>query len=158
MRSNVPGRGVVCERSTPLDRAGVILPNARHRSLIIMFRSTSFAALGLVALAATASAQSKPAPSLVAGYIVSTDAGARTIEVKTGQSLKTYTIAEDARLDQGKTSLQAADLANATGQRITIWYTTNGDTRIASRGKLDQSKDKATAKVATPVTPAVTPE
>ena len=123
-----------------------------------MFRSTSFAALGLVALAGTASAQPLPTTKIIAGYIVSADAAARTIEVKTGQSLQTYTIAENAKLDQGKTSLQAADLANATGQRITIWYTIDGDTRVASRVKLDQSKDKATAKVATPVTPAVTPE
>jgi hypothetical protein len=123
-----------------------------------MFRSTSFAALGLVALAGTVSAQPKPSPSLAAGYIVSADATARTIEVKTGESLKTYTIAEDARLDQGKASLKAADLASATGQRITIWYTTTGDTRVASRVRLDPSKDKATAKVATPATPAVTPE
>ncbi len=123
-----------------------------------MIRSSSFAALGLVALAGTVSAQPKPSTAIVAGYIVSADASARTIEVKTGESLRTYTIAEDAKLDQGKTTLQASDLANATGQRITIWYTINGDMRVASRVKLDQSKDKATAKVATPVTPAVTPE
>lgn len=123
-----------------------------------MIRSMSFAALGLVALAGTVSAQPTPTPSLVAGYIVSADASARTIEVKTGESLRTYTIAEDARLDQGKTSLQASDLASATGQRITIWYTVSGDTRVASRVRLDQSKNKATAKVAAPVAPAVTPE
>lgn len=120
-----------------------------------MIRSSLFSALGLVAVVSTASAQPLPTTQIVAGYIVSTDASARTIEVKTGASTQTYAIAQDAKLESGKASLQAADLATATGQRITIWYTTNGDTRVASRVKLDQSKDKANAKATTPA-PAAT--
>jgi len=123
-----------------------------------MFRSSFIAALGLVALVATASAQPLPTTKIIAGYVVSADIAARTVEVKTGESLATYTIAENAKLESGKAVLQAADLATVTGQRVTLWYTVDGDTRVASRVKLDQSKDKATAKVSTPVTPAVTPE
>jgi hypothetical protein len=61
-----------------------------------MFRSSLIAAAGLVALAAAASAQPLPTTKLIAGYIVSADATARTIQVKTGIDTQTYTLAEDA--------------------------------------------------------------
>jgi len=123
-----------------------------------MIRSSFVAALGLLAFAGAASAQPLPTTKLIAGYIVSSDAAARTIQVKTGNDTQTYTLAEDVKLESGKATLQAADLAGATGQRTTIWYTVNGDTRTASRLKITESKDKATAKVATPAATTATPQ
>ena len=123
-----------------------------------MFRSSFIAAVGLVVLTSAASAQSQPTTKLIAGYIVGADASARTIQVKTGIDTQTYTLAQDAKLESGKTAIQAADLTGATGQRTTVWYTINGDTRVASRIKITESKDKATAKVATPAATATTPQ
>jgi len=123
-----------------------------------MFRSSFIATVGLFAFTAAASAQPQPTTKLVAGYIVSADASARTIQVKTGMDTQTYTLAEDAKLEAGKGAIQTADLTSATGQRTTIWYTINGDTRVASRVKLTESKDKATAKVASPAATATTPQ
>jgi hypothetical protein len=123
-----------------------------------MFRSSLIAAAGLVALAAAASAQPLPTTKLIAGYIVSADASARTIQVKTGIDTQTYTLAEDAKLEAGKAAIQTADLTSATGQRTTIWYTIDGDTRVASRVKLAENKDKATATVTSPAATATTPQ
>ena len=123
-----------------------------------MFRSSFVAALGFVALAGAASAQPQSSTKLIAGYIVSADATARTIQVKTGADTQTYTLAEGAKLESGKSAIQAADLASATGQRTTLWYTVNGDTKLVSRVKLTESKDKAIAKVATPAATTATPQ
>jgi hypothetical protein len=123
-----------------------------------MFRSPLYAALGLVALVSSVSAQPLPTTKIIAGYIVSADATTRTVQVKTGIDTQTYTIAEDAKVEAGKAPLQAADLAGVTGQRVTLWYTSNGDTRLVSRAKVDESKGAAAAKVAAPATTAVTPE
>lgn len=123
-----------------------------------MVRSFVVAALGLLAVAAAASAQPLPTTKIVAGQIVSADAAARTVQVKTGIDTQTYTLAEDVKLESGKSALQAADLAGATGQRTTIWYTLDGDTRVASRVKIAENKNKATAKVATPAVTTTTPE
>ena len=123
-----------------------------------MIRSSLLAALGLVTLVSSASAQPLPTTKLIAGYIVSADATARTIQVKTGVDTQTYTIAENAKVESGKAPLQAADLAGAAGQRVTLWYTVNGEARLASRVKVDQPKGAAAAKVATPAATAVTPE
>lgn len=123
-----------------------------------MFRSAFVAALGFVALAGAASAQPQSSTKLIAGYIVSADATARTIQVKTGADTQTYTIAEGAKLESGKSAIQAADLASATGQRTTLWYTVDGDTKLVSRVKISESKDKATAKVATPAATTATPQ
>ena len=123
-----------------------------------MIRSSLFTALGLVAIVSTASAQPKAATALAGGVIVGADASARTIQVKTGDHTQTYTIAEDAKLEAGKKALQAADLAGATGQRVTIWYTTNGDARVAGRVKVVESKGSATAKVVAPAAQTPTPE
>lgn len=122
-----------------------------------MFRSSLIAAFGLVALVGSASAQPLPTTKLVAGVVVSADATARTIQVKTGADTQTYAIAEDAKLEAGKTTLQAADLANVTGQRVTLWYTVNGESRLASRVKVTDSKGTGTAKLVTPA-PVATPE
>ena len=123
-----------------------------------MLRSSFIAAVGFVALAGAASAQPQPTTKLIAGYIVSADASARTIQVKTGIDTQTYTLAQDAKLESGKAAIQAADLSSATGQRTTIWYTIDGETRVASRVRLTESKDKATAKVATPAATTATPQ
>lgn len=124
-----------------------------------MIRSSFVAALGLVAFAgAAASAQPQSSTKLVAGYVVSADATARTVQVKTGADTQTYTLQQDAKLESGKATLQAADLASATGSRVTIWYTVDGDSRLASRVKVTESKDKATAKASTTSTPATTPQ
>lgn len=123
-----------------------------------MFRSSLFTTLGLVALIGTASAEDRPATSLAGGIVVSADAGARTIAVRTGEHTQTYTIAEDAKLESGKKSLQAADLAGVTGQRVTIWYTTQGESRVAGRVKVVEGKGTATAKAGSAAAPATTPE
>lgn len=123
-----------------------------------MFRSSFVAALGFLALAGAASAQPQSSTKLIAGYIVSADASARTIQVKTGAATQTYTLAEGAKLESGKSAIQAADLASATGQRTTLWYTVDGDTKLVSRVKITESKDKATAKVATPAATTATPQ
>ena len=123
-----------------------------------MFRSSFIAAVGVLALAGAASAQPQSSTKLIAGYIVSADASARTIQVKTGADTQTYTLAEGAKLESGKAAIQAADLASATGQRTTLWYTVDGDTKLVSRVKVTESKDKATAKVATPAATTATPQ
>jgi len=121
-----------------------------------MFRSSFIAAVGVVALAGAASAQ--PTTKLIAGYIVSADATARTIQVKTGADTQTYSIAESAKLEAGKSAIQAADLENAAGQRTTIWYTIDGDKRVASRLKLTETKGKSLAKGGTPAATTTTPQ
>ena len=124
-----------------------------------MFRSSFIAAaVGVVALAGAASAQPQSSTKLIAGYIVSADATARTIQVKTGADTQTYTIADSAKLEAGKTAIQAADLENATGQRTTIWYTLDGDKRVASRLKLTETKGKSLAKGGTPAATTTTPQ
>lgn len=123
-----------------------------------MFRHALIATATVLGLAAAASAQPLPETKLVAGTIVSADAATRTIEVKTGDHTQSFTLAEDAKLEAGKKSLQAADLANVTGQRVTVWYKADGDSRVAGRVKVTEIKGTATAKAATQTAPATTPE
>lgn len=124
-----------------------------------MIRSSFIAAIGVVALAGVASAQPQSSTKLIAGYVVSADANARTVEVKTGADTQTYTLKQDAKLESGKSALQAADLASATGQRVTIWYTLDGENRVASRVKVTESKDKAArAAVGGTTTTTTTPQ
>lgn len=123
-----------------------------------MIRSSLLAAVGVVAIATAATAQPLPTTRIAAGTIVSADAATRTISIKTGDHTQAYTLAEDAKLESGKAKVETADLAAAEGQRVTIWYTTSGESRLAGRVKLDKSKGTATAKAATSGAPATTPQ
>ena len=123
-----------------------------------MFRSSLLAAIGVVAVTGTLSAQPLPTTRPIAGTIVSADAEARTLVVKTGAATQTYAIAEDAKLEAGKTAVKVGDLAAAEGRRVTVWYTTDGDTRRASRVRLADGKGLAKASTPRSSEPATTPE
>jgi hypothetical protein len=102
-------------------------------------RHAAFAALGILALAVTASAAPKPAApakpkeAWASGKVGSVDASARTIVIKQGTHEMTFSLTPDATLMQGHTTIQAADLAGDVGKPVKVRYTLSGTTKLADR-------------------------
>jgi hypothetical protein len=98
-------------------------------------RSFSLAStVGILALAAT-TAFAAPAKkeAWATGQIGSVDAAARSIVVKQGKHEMTFTLAPDATLTQGATTIQLSDLAADTGKPVKIRYTVNGTSKVADK-------------------------
>lgn len=89
------------------------------------------------------SAQAKSAWS--SGKIERVDAQANTIVIKQGTHEMTFTLASDAKLIQGKKTLQASDLGSHVGKNVKIQYTMSGSTRTASRVEVAEAAAKGKA-------------
>ena len=75
-------------------------------------RSFSIAStLGILALAVTASAAPAKKEAWASGHIGSVDTAARSVVVKQGKHEMTFSLAPDATLTQGATTIQLTDLA-----------------------------------------------
>ena len=101
-------------------------------------RSFSIAStLGILAFAVAASAAPAKAPAKkeawASGHIGSVDTASRSVVVKQGKHEMTFTVAPDATLTQGATTIQLADLAADTGKPVKIRYTANGTAKTADR-------------------------
>ncbi len=99
-------------------------------------RTFLLSVLGLVTLVGSASAQPLPTELWAGGVIVKVDSAARTVDVRQGDHQQTYVLAADAEVKDGKTTVQAADLANTIGQQVRLKYSTAGETRTAQRVNL----------------------
>ena len=97
-------------------------------------RSFSIAStLGILALAVTASAAPAKKEAWASGHIGSVDTASRSVVVKQGKHEMTFTVAPDATLTQGATTIQLSDLAADTGKPVKIRYTANGTAKTADR-------------------------
>ena len=97
------------------------------------------------AAAPAKSAPAKPGPAWASGKIERVDAQANTIVIKQGTHEMTFTLASDAKLMQGKKTLQASDLGADVGKNVKIQYTMNGTTRTASRVEVAEAAAKGKA-------------
>ncbi len=99
-----------------------------------MRRSSLFAVLGMLAMAATTfAAQARPAAVWATGKIERFDANAKTIVIKQGTHEMTFALAPDAQLVQGKKALKLTDLSSEVGHSIKVRYTEHAGTKTASR-------------------------
>ena len=94
---------------------------------------------------AKSSAPAKPGPAWASGKIERVDAQANTIVIKQGTHEMTFTLASDAKLIQGKKTLQASDLGSGVGKNVKIQYTMSGTTRTASRVEVAEAAAKGKA-------------
>jgi hypothetical protein len=94
---------------------------------------------------ATSSAPAKPSAAWASGKIERVDAQANTIVIKQGTHEMTFTLASDAKLVQGKKTLQASDLGTDVGKNVKIQYTMSGSTRTASRVEVAEAAAKGKA-------------
>ena len=108
-------------------------------------------ALGILALAATTAAAAPAAKkeAWATGHLGSVDTSARSVVVKQGTHEMTFSLASDATLTQGATTIQLADLAADAGKPVKVRYTMNGTTKIADKVQVTAAAAKAaTAKPA----------
>jgi hypothetical protein len=114
-------------------------------------RSFSIAStLGILALAVTASAAPAKKETWASGHIGSVDTAARSVVVKQGKHEMTFTLAPDATLTQGATTIQLSDLAADTGKPVKIRYTMNGTAKTADKVQVEAAPAAAPAKPAKP--------
>jgi hypothetical protein len=107
-------------------------------------------ALGILALAATtAAAAPAEKEAWATGHLGSVDTSARSVVVKQGTHEMTFSLASDATLTQGATTIQLADLAADAGKPVKIRYTINGTTKVADRVQVTPAAAKPAAKAAT---------
>ena len=118
-----------------------------------MIRSILRTALAVSLVAGGASiASAQSADTWGGGTLVRVDAAAGSITVKQGIHEQTYTLAPEVRVQDGRKSLKAEDLAGSIGRRLTVKYAAEGESRVAARINL-QGGEKATA-TATAAKPA----
>jgi hypothetical protein len=114
-------------------------------------RSFSIAStLGILALAVTASAAPAKKESWASGHIGSVDTAARSVVVKQGKHEMTFTLAPDATLTQGATTIQLSDLASDTGKPVKVRYTMNGTAKTADRVEVGTATTAAKAPAQAP--------
>ena len=110
-------------------------------------RSFSIAStLGILALAVTASAAPAKKETWASGHIGSVDTAARSVVVKQGKHEMTFSLAPDATLTQGATTIQLTDLAGDTGKPVKVRYTLKGTTKTADRVEVGAAPAAAPAK------------
>ena len=112
---------------------------------------TAFTAAGLLAVAVPSFAQqpAKPAPpaaktstpakpsgTWASGKIERVDA--TSIVIKQGTHEMTFALAPDAKLIQGKKTLQPGDLSGDVGKTVKVQYTMKAGTRTASRVEVSE--------------------
>ena len=97
------------------------------------------------AAAPKSSAPAKPGPAWANGKIERVDTQANTIVIKQGTHEMTFALASDAKLLQGKKTLQPSDLGNDVGKTVKVQYTMNGTTRTASRVEVAEAAAKGKA-------------
>ena len=97
-------------------------------------RTPLLTTLGILALcASTFAAPAKPRQTWAAGQLERFDPSSKTVVVKQGTHEMTFVLASDARLMQGKTTLQANDLTTDVGRQVKVRYTKNASTLTADR-------------------------
>jgi len=117
-------------------------------------RSFSIAStLGILALAVTASAAPAKKEAWASGQVGSVDTAARSVVIKQGKHEMTFTVAPDATVTQGATTVQLADLAADTGKPVKVRYTMNGTAKTADRIEIGAAPTTTAAKSSTTKTP-----
>ena len=112
-----------------------------------MLRNILRTVLGIALIAGSASIASAQSDAWGGGTLVKVDTAANTVVVKQGLHEQTYKLGTDLRVQDGKKSLKADDLAGSIGRRVTVKYAADGDARVAARINL-QGGEKAAAAVA----------
>jgi hypothetical protein len=109
-----------------------------------MRRVSLFTALGILTVAATTfAAPVKAREAWAAGRIARVDTAAKSVVVKQGTHEMTFVLAPDARVTQGKTVLQAADLANEVGHQVKVRFTMNAAAKVADRIQVTAATPRA---------------
>ena len=112
-----------------------------------MRRPSLLIALGILALATTTfAAPAKPREAWATGKIERVDTAAKSVVVKQGTHEMTFVLADNAHVMQGKTMLQAADLASGVGRQAKVRYTTSAGTKLADRIEVSAVTPAATPK------------
>jgi len=97
-------------------------------------RTQLLTTVGILALCVSAfAAPPKARETWAAGQLERFDPSSKTVVVKQGTHEMTFVLASDARLMQGKTTLQANDLTTDVGRQVKVRYTKNASTLTADR-------------------------
>jgi hypothetical protein len=115
-----------------------------HKETITMRTFSIASSFGILALAAT-TAIAAPAKkeAWATGQIGSVDTAARSVVVKQGKHEMTFSLASDATLTQGATTIQLTDLAADTGKPVKVRCTINGTSKVADRIQVSAAKAPA---------------
>ena len=113
---------------------------------LLSFTVAGLLAASLPALAQTAkpsttaknAAPAKPSATWANGKLESVGADGKSIVIKQGTHEMTFALASDAKLMQGKKTLQASDLTNDVGRNVKIQYTTQAGTHTATRVEVSE--------------------
>lgn len=112
-------------------------------------RTSLFTTLGILAIAATSFAGPvKARGAWATGHLDHFDAAARSVVIKQGGHQMTFTLAQDARVMQGKKALEVGDLSGDIGRQVKVRYTGTGSAKVAEQIVVSEG---ASAHAATPV-------
>jgi hypothetical protein len=75
------------------------------------------------------------------GELLRVDTEKNVIHVKQGAEELVYELAPDARVKKGRKTVPTGDLTTGVGQRLTIWYATDGTRRVAERITVQEARD-----------------
>ena len=83
------------------------------------------------------------------GELLRVDTEKNVIHVKQGAEELVYELAPDARVKKGRKTVPTGELTAGVGQRLTIWYATDGTRRVAERITVQASKGAPATAAAT---------
>ena len=115
-----------------------------------MHRHSLVMTLGMLGIAAASfGAPAKVTEAWATGSLEKFDATAQSVVVKQGTHEMTFALGTEARLMEGKKTLQTSDLTGDIGRRVKVRYTMSGATRLADRIEVQGNAPVRAAAAAT---------
>ena len=121
-----------------------------------MRRISFVTTLGILLIATTSfAAPTKAREMWATGSLVRLDAATKSIVVKQGTHELTFVLGPDAKLMEGKRTLQQSDLTTDIGRNVKIRFMASGTSKIADRVEIAEATAMPIAKTAPAKAPTV---